>query len=247
MAVINQLNINLGTEANPNFVLHDINDKRITTTAITTCSHILASNSASLTSIAPITAANLASVLGGGVEIPSDANLNDYKTPRVYRWAGNRTNQPTGTYSSVMVVYSIPNTLLWQILCTNPANYVYIRSYAFNSSTWSSWQRIDNYGTSSLSELASALGEQVPVYQNQTWDSLLVLASQLSVNKPKLVFVNGKIGTYGSSYGSVVILVNRDAWKSVILPNMCSVDGQVSGTTVSNKTGREMNSTSMTF
>ena len=36
MAVVNQLNLNVGTEQNPNFVLHDINDKRISTTAVTT-------------------------------------------------------------------------------------------------------------------------------------------------------------------------------------------------------------------
>ena len=63
MAVVNQLNLNVGTEQNPNFVLHDINDKRISTTAVTTATHLLTCNSG-VTSIAPITAANLASVLG---------------------------------------------------------------------------------------------------------------------------------------------------------------------------------------
>ena len=63
MAVVNQLNLNVGTEQNPNFVLHDINDKRISTTAVTTATRILTCNSG-VTSIAPITAANLASVLG---------------------------------------------------------------------------------------------------------------------------------------------------------------------------------------
>lgn len=63
MAVVNQLNLNVGTEQNPNFVLHDINDKRISTTAVTTATHLLSCNSG-VTSIAPITAENLASVLG---------------------------------------------------------------------------------------------------------------------------------------------------------------------------------------
>lgn len=63
MAVVDQLNLNVGTEQNPNFVLHDINDKRISTTAVTTATHLLTCNSG-VTSIAPITAANLASVLG---------------------------------------------------------------------------------------------------------------------------------------------------------------------------------------
>ena len=67
MAVVNQLNLNVGTEQNPNFVLHDINDKRISTTNVTTATHLLACNSG-VTSIAPITAANLASVLGAFIK-----------------------------------------------------------------------------------------------------------------------------------------------------------------------------------
>lgn len=43
--------------------VYKLNDARITTTAVTTATHILTTNSG-VTSIAPITAANLASVLG---------------------------------------------------------------------------------------------------------------------------------------------------------------------------------------
>lgn len=43
--------------------VHKLNDARITTTAVDTATHILTTNSG-VTSIAPITAANLASVLG---------------------------------------------------------------------------------------------------------------------------------------------------------------------------------------
>ena len=90
MAVVNQLNLNVGTEQNPNFVLHDINDKRISTTAVTTATHLLTCNS-SVTSIAPITAANLASVLGayicgvGGTLIPENEDLDNYTTAGVYK------------------------------------------------------------------------------------------------------------------------------------------------------------------
>ena len=86
MAVVNQLNLNVGTEQNPNFVLHDINDKRISTTAVTTATHLLTCNSG-VTSIAPITAANLASVLGvkGTVSLSSGTDLNDIKdTTKIY-------------------------------------------------------------------------------------------------------------------------------------------------------------------
>ena len=61
MAVLDVLNLNLGTEQNPNWVLHDLHDKRISTTAVTTATHLLATNAGAMN---PITAANLASVLG---------------------------------------------------------------------------------------------------------------------------------------------------------------------------------------
>ena len=86
MAVVNQLNLNVGTEQNPNFVLHDINDKRVSTTAVTTATHILTCNSG-VTSIAPITAANLASVLGvkETVSLSSGTDLNGIKdTTKIY-------------------------------------------------------------------------------------------------------------------------------------------------------------------
>jgi hypothetical protein len=59
--------------------VYKVNDARITTTAVTTATHILTTNSG-VTSIAPITAANLASVLGDvfGVKygvIPADTDV----------------------------------------------------------------------------------------------------------------------------------------------------------------------------
>lgn len=63
MAVLDVLNLNLGTEQNPNWVAHDLHDKRISTTAVTTATHLLATN-AGVTAMNPITAANLASILG---------------------------------------------------------------------------------------------------------------------------------------------------------------------------------------
>ena len=56
MAAINQITIAGGST-------YDVNDKRITTSAVSTATHFLATDS-SISSIAPITASNLASVLG---------------------------------------------------------------------------------------------------------------------------------------------------------------------------------------
>ncbi len=101
---------------------------------------------------------DLASVLGASVIIPYSADLNNYKTPGTYTFQGNQvSNAPQGTYSCVMKVYRM-NEILWQEVYTNSIGMKYIRSYAINSATWSNWYRNDNYGTTSLSELASALG-----------------------------------------------------------------------------------------
>ena len=63
MAFLDQINVNVGTEDNPSFVLHDIHDKRFSSTAVTTATHLLATD-ASLSAINPMTIANAASVLG---------------------------------------------------------------------------------------------------------------------------------------------------------------------------------------
>ena len=164
MAVINQLNINLGTEANQNFVLHDINDKRITTTAITTCSHILASSNASLTSIAPITAANLASVLGGSKTnqtLSTSDNLNSCTSLNVvYTWGNSLpTNAPTDY--GVMIVENLRGIIVQKCTRQSYASYgLYYRQKEGNN--WSDWRQIYDTSlltnSSLLSSLASALG-----------------------------------------------------------------------------------------
>lgn len=65
--------------------VHKLNDARITTTAITNPTHILGSANAKLTSIAPITTANLASVLGATRE--SQELIVDLGLPSGRKWA----------------------------------------------------------------------------------------------------------------------------------------------------------------
>ena len=58
--------------------VHKLNDARITTTPITNPTHILGSENANLTSIAPITIANLASVMASAISLqPVLAGVND--------------------------------------------------------------------------------------------------------------------------------------------------------------------------
>lgn len=65
--------------------VHKLNDARITSTPITNPTHILGSENANLTSIAPITIANLASVIG--VPRSDDELLVDLGLPSGILWA----------------------------------------------------------------------------------------------------------------------------------------------------------------
>ena len=64
MPVLTQLKLNIGTEQNPNMVLHDLHDIRISSTDVNTVTRLLGCD-AGVNSIAPLTLANAASLLGG--------------------------------------------------------------------------------------------------------------------------------------------------------------------------------------
>ena len=64
MPVLTQLNLNVGTEQNPNMVLHDLHDIRISSTDVNTVTRLLGCD-AGVNSIAPLTLASAASLLGG--------------------------------------------------------------------------------------------------------------------------------------------------------------------------------------
>ena len=59
--------------------------------------------------------------------------------------------------------------ILWQEIYTTEQGHKYIRSYIRGTSTWSNWYRNDNYGTTSLAELTSALG--MIKYAKQGYDA----------------------------------------------------------------------------
>ena len=81
--------------------------------------------------------------------------------------------------------------------CYNSPGAKYFR--VMKGSTWESWQRIDNYGTSSLSELASALGVKVDGVPYNNFNSL----EEVSNGNPIVYYCNGismSNGPYSSSY-----------------------------------------------
>lgn len=90
MPVLTQLNLNIGTEQNPNMVLHDLHDIRISSTDVTTVTRLLGCD-AGVNSIAPITLANAASLLGdysGCKRISYSLTANEEKDITIYRGAG---------------------------------------------------------------------------------------------------------------------------------------------------------------
>ena len=66
MPVLTQLNLNIGTEQNPNMVLHDLHDIRISSTDVNTVTRLLGCD-AGVNSIAPLTLDKAASLLGGAL------------------------------------------------------------------------------------------------------------------------------------------------------------------------------------
>lgn len=102
MPVLTQLNLNVGTEQNPNMVLHDLHDIRISSTDVTTVTRLLGCD-AGVNSIAPITLANAASLLGGIMTvIPQNTNLDSLVD------RGKKYISTSGANSSTLL--NLPNT-----------------------------------------------------------------------------------------------------------------------------------------
>lgn len=154
MAYLDEMNIG-GTD-------YTIQDNRISTTAVTTATHLLATNSG-VTSIAPITAANLASVLGvpnrGTYEAGEEDSLVNYG---LYRSPWHNA------YGHRYIVVFRNNTFIQQISYDRLE--IRIRTSNNTGSAWTDWSGIPtgiasfytNY--SDLASLASALGGESLMY-----------------------------------------------------------------------------------
>ena len=156
MAFLDQINVNVGTEASPSFVLHDIHDKRFSSTAVTTASHLLATD-ANLSAFNPITAANLASVLGATQNYSGD--LDYLVTPGVYTLMSTQQHTPFGDNSWGVVIVSGSYDLFRSQLAISGA--VMAVRGGLNSRAdfvGASWSRIDNFGCNTPADLASLLG-----------------------------------------------------------------------------------------
>lgn len=101
----------------------------------------------------------IAEWLNAGIEIPSTADMNNYKTTGFYRIAGTApTNAKECTWSHVLVLNS--GSGVTQILIPNDQGKVWIRWYQGNPASWGSWQLIsktwdewiDDYRTENTSD-----------------------------------------------------------------------------------------------
>lgn len=122
--------------------VHKLNDARITTTAVTNNTHILTTNS-DVTSIAPITAANLASVLGAGFfkkKLYSNGDFNNIKTNAIVSVENCSTNNPSSMKYGVLFC-SFDGDTGYQLYIPNSSDgYIYIRPYY--SGSFYSWRQI---------------------------------------------------------------------------------------------------------
>lgn len=103
-----------------------------------------------------VTPANLASVLGGAILI--NGSVNDIKTPGVYNIGSTNTDAPT--QYCTLVVYKRANVIV-QVAYGAIYTEVYERIWESNQSVWKPWVRMDNFGCSTASELASLLGAYI--------------------------------------------------------------------------------------
>lgn len=165
------------TQINTGGTTYDVNDKRITTTAITTPTHILGSTSASLTSIAPVALANLAMAMG---------------VPRIYGlFQGDWNNAPIGqhhidansfsssssNYPDVETKYGIlivtkanhnNNDTILQIFANSSVGEIYMRETYYNAG-FRPWRKIFSYDL------------YISVY-----DGVFIMCHGLSDNYPKM-------------------------------------------------------------
>ena len=145
MAVMTQLQLEGSS------TVYDINDARISSTSVSTATHFLGTNS-SVSAINPISAADLASVLGAftiptAITVVSGFSFNSAATNKVYFFSNSGTSDfgtsdcpqdsPSGSYS-LLETWGYANWFKIQRF-TNFGGYIYVRFYMTN--TWKPWKK----------------------------------------------------------------------------------------------------------
>lgn len=132
MAVMTQLQLEGSS------TVYDLNDARISSTSVSTATHFLGTNS-SVSAINPISASDLASVLGAiQFTNKSSGSLNNIITNKFFRAASTVTNVPS-VYDCFGVAIFDENGLGIQLLADLLGN-AYVR--AKNGTGWKNWKKI---------------------------------------------------------------------------------------------------------
>lgn len=141
MAAINQIKLNSTSTT------YDVNDKRITTSAVSTATHFLATDS-SVSSIAPITAANAASVLGGLQFKNNNLDDMDTITTQGIYYVSENTHLPSGFGNGMLIVFKAAANRILQIIARTNDSQMYWRmtwedySQPGNPTRWFEWNKI---------------------------------------------------------------------------------------------------------
>lgn len=160
MPVLTQLNLNIGTEQNPNMVLHDLHDIRISSTDVTTVTRLLGCD-AGVNSIAPITLANAASLLGEtviandgwGINISTTTDMNNMVPSgngHFYSFFGGETapsNLPSAMSSSNRFFIEVFQFSIYDVIqrVTSRSTNVTYQRYGTGftgSRTWTAWEEL---------------------------------------------------------------------------------------------------------
>ena len=141
MPVLTQLNLNIGTEQNPNMVLHDLHDIRISSTDVNTVTRLLGCD-AGVNSIAPITLANAASLLGGvNVNVSSTEDLDTKLNLGItYVWASPAPSNAPFVYGNMINVARSSNGVLFQVaFYRSTTTKISVRCYDAQNGVFGNW------------------------------------------------------------------------------------------------------------
>lgn len=216
MAFLDKINVNVGTEANPSFVLHDIHDVRANSTAVTTATHLLATD-ANLSAINPMTIANAASVLGGFQTFDYNTDLDTIRTTGKGLVSASTPNVPKEDYGVLDTQFFTNNGGTFgveRIQFISNLKDVYQRVY-WNG--WNAWTRCDNFGCNTPADLASLLGGALLTRRTRLTDFDLAVLKQ-AVADQNLEKYGLRVGDQKTINGYTYVIADLNTMKGTSTP-----------------------------
>lgn len=166
----------------------------------------------------------IAEWLNAGIEIPSTADMNNYKTTGFYRIAGKAPTNARGcTWSHVLVLNS--GSGVTQILIPNDQGKVWVRWYQGNPASWGSWQLTSKLwnGLTDDHNTENTSGTWIPVYSgNKVQHTLPSAIRELSgmkfTNLKDIRFGYGKppVANFNNSDFFFIIMTEPSGYKCCI-------------------------------